>query len=367
MKAAFQISALLVLLVSASSAYGQGTTNDRPNVTVATVKSQPAGDRGRYIGRVEAVSTVDLVARVEGFLEKRNFTEGGFVKTGDLLYQIEKGTYEANVASAKAELEGAQATLKNAQVNLQRQQVLLGQGDVPQSVVDSAQAEVGEDQSSVDQAKADLDTANINLSYTDIYSPIDGRISKTNIDVGNLVNSNSGTLATVTSVDPIYVSFYVGEKDLIRDREQGLIGENDSNLKVKVTLSDGTPYPIEGTITYVDTTVQEASDTIEMRATFANPKNVLIPMQFVNVTLVDATPQMVLVIPQAAVQLDAKGHFVYVVDADDKIERRDVTLGQQLASTWQVASGLKAGEKVVTVGLQRVSPGTVVTANEQQS
>ncbi len=366
MKAVFH-TAFAALLILSGAAFAQDTADNRPNVTVATVKSQPAGDRGRYIGRVEAVSTVNLEVRVEGYLEKRNFTEGGLVKMGDLLYEIEKGTYEADVASAKAQLEGAQATLKNSQVDLQRQQVLLGQGDVPQSTVDSAQAQVGADQSSVDQAKANLDTANINLSYTDIYSPIDGRISKTNVNVGNLVNSNTGTLATVTSVDPIYVSFYVGEKDLIRDREQGLIGENDANLKVKLTLADGTPYATEGSITYVDTTIQEGSDTIELRATFANPKNILIPNQFVNVTLVDAKPTMVLVIPQAAVQLDSKGHFVYVVDGSDKIERRDVTLGSQTGAVWEIASGLQEGDKVVTVGLQRVSPGTVVNATEQQS
>ncbi len=366
MKAAVFAIASVAVLSGIGSADAQDSSNKGPNVTVAAVTSQDAGSRGRYVGRVQAINTVNLQARVEGFLEKREFTEGGLVKKGDLLYVIEKSLYQADVAQSKATLEGAQATLKNSQLNLERQTVLQKQGDVPQATVDSATAQVGSDQASVDQAKANLDTANINLGYTDIYSPIDGRISKTNVDVGNLVDSNSGTLATVTSVDPIYVSFYVGEKDLIRDRERGLIGQNDASLKVQLTLSDGTPYGSDGKITYVDTTVQEGSDTIELRATFDNPKSILIPNQFVNVTLVDAEPTKVLVVPQAAIQLDSKGHFVYVVGSDDKIERRDVKLGRQDSGVWEVASGLNEGEKVVVQGMQRVSPGVTVTATERK-
>ena len=314
MKTAVCSTMIAMALLGFGTAWAQDSSSNRPNVTVAPVTSQDAGSRGRYVGRVQAgVSTVNLQARVEGYLEKRQIEEGGFVKKGDLLYVIEKSLYEADVAQSKATLEGAQATLKNSQLNLERQKVLLKQGDVPQATVDSATAQVGSDQASVDQAKASLDTANINLGYTNIYSPIDGRISKTNVDVGNLVDSNSGTLTTVTSVDPIYVSFYVREKDLIEDQERGLVGQNDASLEVQLTLSDGTQYNSEGKITYVDTTVQEGSDTIELRATFANPKSILIPNQFVNVVLVDAEPKKALVVPQAAIQLDSKGHFVYVV------------------------------------------------------
>ncbi len=366
MKTAVYSTIIVTAMLGFGTAWAQDSSSNKPNVTVAQVTSQDAGSRGRYVGRVQAISTVNLQARVEGYLEKREFEEGGFVKKGDLLYVIEKSLYEADVAQSKATLEGAQATLKNSQLNLERQKVLLKQGDVPQATVDSATAQVGSDQASVDQAKASLDTANINLGYTNIYSPIDGRISKTNVDVGNLVDSNSGTLATVTSVDPIYVSFYVGEKDLIEDRERGLVGQNDASLKVQLTLSDGTQYASEGKITYVDTSVQEGSDTIELRATFANPKSILIPNQFVNVILVDAEPKKVLVVPQAAIQLDSKGHFVYVVDASDKIERRDVKLGRQASGVWEVASGLKEGEKVVVQGLQRVSPGVTVNATERK-
>ncbi|MCP4316272.1 MAG: efflux RND transporter periplasmic adaptor subunit [Hyphomicrobiales bacterium] len=356
--------ALLTVILMNSGAAAQDTESNKPNVTVAQVQNQKTGNRGRYVGRIEAVSTVNLEARVEGVLEKRNFKEGGFVKKGDLLFVIEKGLYEASVASSKAQLEGAQATLKNSQLDLERQKILVSKGDVAQSVLDSAQATVGANEASVGEAMASLDTANINLGYTDIYAPIDGRISKTAVGVGNLVNTNSGTLATISSVDPIYVSFYMGEKDLIEDREKGLIGTDSAALKINLTMADGKPYSTVGSVSYVGTTVEQSSDTIEVRATFDNPDNILIPGQFVNVIVQDADPKATLVIPQSAVQLDSKGHFVYLVDGDSKIERRDIKLGRQAGAVWEVSSGLEEGEKVVTQGLQKVHPGITVNPVE---
>ncbi|MCR9134869.1 MAG: efflux RND transporter periplasmic adaptor subunit [Alphaproteobacteria bacterium] len=366
MKAAVSCLLFAAVVFVSDGSHAQESKGSAPNVTVATIASQAIGHRGRYVGRVKAVDTVNLVARVQGFLEKREFEEGSFVKKGELLYVIEKSLFEANVASAKAQLEGAQATLKNSTINLDRQKFLLSKDDVPQSTVDSATATVGANQASVDEAKANLDTANINLGYTNIISPIDGRISQSLVDVGNLVDTNTGTLATVTSVDPIYVSFFVGEKELIEDREKGLIGNNSAELDVKLTLSDGSGYPLTGKISYVDTAVQENSDTIELRATFDNPKNILIPNQFVNVNLAETNPPTVVVVPQSAVQLDSKGHFVYVLDSANKIERKDVQLGRQAGAFWVVTSGLQDGEKVVVQGLQRVSPGMVVNPTEQK-
>lgn len=366
MKAAASFVLMTALVFLPAESLAQDTQGNAPNVTVATIGSQAIGHRGRYVGRVRAVDTVNLVARVQGVLEKRAFEEGGFVKKGDLLYVIEKSLYEADVANAKAQLEGAEATLKNSSIDLDRQKFLLSKDDVPQSTVDSATATVGANQASVDEAKANLDTANINLGYTNITSPIDGRISQSLVDVGNLVDSNTGTLATVTSVDPIYVSFFVGEKELIEDREKGLIGNNSAELDVKLTLSDGSDYPQTGKINYVDTAVQEGSDTIEVRATFDNPKNILLPNQFVNVNLAETNPPTVVVVPQSAVQLDSKGHFVYVLDSANKIERKDVTLGRQAGAVWVVSSGLEDGEKVVVQGLQRVSPGMTVNPTEQK-
>lgn len=360
MKAAKVLLGLTVGLVGGVATNAQESGSSPQKVTVAKVQMITPENSSRYVGRVEATNTVDIVARVEGYLTERKFTEGGFVKKGDLLYVIEKDLYQASVDQSKATLEGSQATLKNAQIELERQRQLLAKGDVSQATYDSAKATADLDQSNVDEAQANLDTATINLGYTSIYSPIDGRISKTNLNVGNLVDSNTGTLATVTSVNPIYVSFYMGEKDLIKDREAGLIGDDGAKLQVDLTLADGTKYPSGGKVTYVGTSVEEGSDSVELRATFDNPKNLLIPGQFVTVSVKDDTQTPVPAIPQSAIQLDAKSHFVFVVGANNKLERRDVVLGRQSGTLWEVKSGLKEGEQVVVQGLQRVRPDMTV-------
>lgn len=367
MKAAKVMLGMAVALAGALPAAAQESGSAAQKVTVAKVQMITPNNSSRYVGRVEATKTVDIVARVEGYLTERKFTEGGFVKQGDLLYVIEKDLYQASVDQSKATLEGAQATLKNSEIELERQRQLLAKGDVSQATYDSAKATMDVDQANVDEAQANLETADINLSYTDINSPIDGRISKTNVNVGNLVDSNTGTLATVTSVDPIYVSFYMGEKDLIKDREAGLIGNDTSTLQVSLTLTDGTKYPSDGKITYVGTSVEEGSDSIELRATFDNPKNILIPGQFVNVTVDSKNQTAVAAIPQPAIQLDSKGHYVYVVGADNKVERRDVVLGRQSGTLWEVTSGLKDGEQVVVSGLQRIGPDMTVDPVEAKS
>ena len=358
---------LATAILTAFSAHAQDSTAQPQSVTVAKVTSISATNSSRYVGRVEAVSTVDIVARVEGYLTRRNFDEGGTVKKGDLLYAIEKDLYQASVDQAKASLEGAKATLSNSEIELERQRQLLARGDVSQAVYDSAKATTATDQANVDSAQANLDTQAINLGYTEIYSPIEGRISKTNVNVGNLVDSNTGTLATVTSVDPIYVSFYMGERDLIADREAGLIGNDSATLKVNLTLADGTKYTSAGKVSYVGTTVDTSSDSVELRATFDNPKNLLIPGQFVNVTVEAADPKTVAAVPQSAIQLDAKGHYVYVVDASNKVQRQDVVLGRQSGALWEIKSGLKEGQQVITQGLQRVSPDMTVAPVEAKS
>ncbi|MBO6892458.1 MAG: efflux RND transporter periplasmic adaptor subunit [Roseibium sp.] len=355
---------LAVVVATTFPANAQDTASKAQQVTVAPVQVIQSANKARYVGRIEATSTVDIVARVEGYLAERKFTEGSFVKKGDLLYVIEKELYEASVNQAKASLDGANAALTNSQIELERQRQLLAKGDISQAAYDSAKATTGGDQANVDAAKANLDTATINLGYTDIYSPIDGRISKTNVNVGNLVDTNTGTLATVTSVDPIYVSFYMGEKDLIEDREAGLVRNDTASLAIELVLADGSKYPSTGKISYVGTSIDEGSDTVEMRATFDNPKNLLLPGQFVNVNVQDANPGEVTAIPQSAIQLDAKGHYVYVVGSDNKAQRTDITLGKQSGALWEVKSGLKKGEKVIVQGLQKVQPGMTVTPVE---
>ncbi len=338
-----------------------------PAVVVSTVTEQSPAALNRYVGRVIAVSTVELQVRVTGFLEKRNFTEGATVKKGDVLYEIEKDTYKANVDKSSATVQGAQATVTDDQKTFERMKFLRDKQDQPQSAVDQAEADLQNSQATLGEAKAQLELDQINLGYTTITSPIDGRISTTNINVGNLVTPDSGTLATILSVDPIYVRFYMSEAELVDARQKGLIGEDGAKLDVEITLSNGDVYPRKGKINYVGIAIEQSTDTAEIRATFDNPDGILIPGQFVTAKTMDPTAKPELAVPQLAVQLDKKGHFVFIVGDDNKVERQDVQVGAQQAGMWVVTSGLAKGQKVIVQGLQKVQPGIVVKPVEQQS
>ncbi|MGI9521916.1 MAG: efflux RND transporter periplasmic adaptor subunit [Hyphomicrobiaceae bacterium] len=362
---AYAFATIVISCLCQSPASAQ--SNDLTTVRVAKVQRDSTADHGRYVGRVEAIKTVDIKARVTGILEKRDFTEGGKVKKGQLLYVIEKALYLADVAKAKANVAGANANIKNSKKILERERTLRTKGDIAQSSLDAAQAKFEADVAISQQHKAELDTANINLSYTDIHSPIDGRISKTNVDVGNLIESSTGTLATVVSLDPIYVTFYVSEKTLTADRQRGLMGPNDSSLDIKIKLSDGSEYPHGGRIDYIWTEIDRNTDTVELRAKFPNPKSVLIPNQFVSVSVSSDQSESSLLIPQPSVQYDKNGHFVYTLDKSNRVVRTSVILGQQIAGNWQVKSGLRAGQSVIVQGLQRVRPGDTVKPVERQN
>ena len=351
------LSGILLLFGGTIHLFAQAQEKTAPSVVVATVEEKVAEAGRSYVARVSAITTVNLQARVTGFLEKQNFEDGSFVKAGDLLYQIEKAPYQASVAQAKADVEGAEATQKNAELYLERQKVLHKQGDVPQSTVDAAVAALGVDQAATAKAKAELQAAQIDLNYTDIFSPLDGRIGISAIDTGNVVGPDSGVLATINSVDPVHVVFFISEIELLDEQRKGLIAGNTSSLSARITLADGKYYGEVGAVSYVDIVVQQATDTIKLRATFANPDAVLIPGQFVTIQLEDPSAKPIITVPQAALQLDNEGHFVFVVDDKDVAERRDVTLGAQLAGNWIIEKGLKAGEKVIVEGLQKVHEG----------
>ncbi len=205
------------------------------------------------------------------------------------------------------------------------------------------------------------------MSYTEIHSPIDGRISAVNVDVGNLVNSSSGTLATVTSVDPIYVNFNPAESKILEQRRKGIIDGNEVKLTPRLIFSDGSTYPHAGSFDYVDTTVTQTTNTVKLRAVFPNPDNLLTPGQYVRVVVQPQQAKTALVVPQGAVQLDKSGHYVLTVDGHDKVVKKQITVGAQIASDWVVTAGLSKGDRVIVGGLQKVSPGEVVTVAKGQS
>lgn len=339
-----------------------------PAVTVVKVVEGDFRPSLSFTGRVEARDQVDLRARVEGFLEKRLFTEGQFVKTGDLLFVIEKGPYQAAVDQIKANIERAEATLKLADLEVQRQTTLVQRETGTQAKLDEATAKQGESRADVMAQKAALEKAQLDLGYTDIRAPIDGRIGRALYSVGNFVGPSSGTLATIVSQDPIYVSFPVTQREMlaIRERTGGDTGNATDAAIVHVKLADGSQYKEPGKINFIDVTVNQGTDTVQVRATFPNKDGILVPGQLVTVVAETAKPEPALMIPQQAQQVDQSGAFVLVVDADNKVQVRRIEVGPTRGTMLVVDKGLEAGERVITEGIQKVRPGQTVEPNEVQ-
>ena len=350
-------AAALFLWPGATALAQQG--NETPSVVVTEAERRDVTPSFSYVGRVEAIETVDLIARVEGFLEQRKFREGGDVKQGDLLFQIEQAPYQIAVEQRQADLAGARATLKNAEEDFGRKEALVKSKTLPQARLDEARAARGTARAEVQQAEAALRRAELDLNYTAVLSPIDGVISRATYSVGSLVGPSNGSLATITSIDPIYVVIAVTEKDLIEARRQGIDIENPP-VAPSLKLSDGSDYAYPGEFDYLDTSVSRTTDTVLARAIFPNPERILLPGQFVSVTVRQKEPLSAVVIPQAAVQEDQQGSFVAVIDRDNKVEVRRVVLGEQIETEWIVSDGLVEGERVVVQGLQKIRPDMLV-------
>jgi len=327
---------------------------------------QPAAMKGvnrsfEFVGRIKAIDKVDVRARVEGFLEKVNFREGQDVKAGDLLYQIEKVQFQAAVDQAKANVAAAEAEALNAQLQYGRSSELSKRQFSPQATVDQNKAALDSARAKVMQTKAALTQAEVNLDYTDIRSPISGRIGRTADTVGNLINPASGVLATIVSQDPVYVLFPVSVRDLeiireARRHEDGGLAKID----IRIRLSSGQDYPHRGVWNLTDPQVDQQTDTLIMRATIPNPDRQLTDGQFVTAVIRERQEEPRLVIPQAALQIDQSGYYVMIVDGEHKVELRRVQTGPNRDTEVVIASGLKEGENVIVDGVQKVRPGQIV-------
>ena len=354
-----------VAAVAAGTAAAQSAPSDAPSVVVAGAERRDVTPSFFYVGRVEAVETVELVARVEGFLERRDFREGGHVEKGDLLFLIEQAPYRIAVEQREADLAGASATLKNAEEDFTRKETLVERRTLARSALGEARAALGTARAAVQQAQAALRRARLDLSYTEVASPIAGQISRAAYSVGSFVRPEDGALATVTSIDPVHVTIAVTEKDLIEARRQGIDLENPP-VAPSLLLSDGSIYAHAGEFDYLDPSVDQATDTVLARAVFPNTEGVLLPGQFVTVIVRQKQPVSAVVIPQAAVQKDQQGHFVLVVDRAGQAVIRRVVLGEQAGTDWAVSEGLAEGERVIVQGLQKIRPDMVVNPVEAQ-
>lgn len=332
-----------------------------PAVGVHVVGLKGVSQSFEFVGRIQAVNKVEIRARVEGFLEKVLFREGQTVKTGDLLYQIEKVQFQAQVDQAKANVAVAEATSTNAKLQYDRQLDLSKRQYSPQSVVDQNKAAVDTASGQIMQAQAALTQAQVNLDYTDIRSPIDGRIGRTAYTVGNLVNPASGVLVTIVSQDPIYVLFPVSVRDLETIREaRRKEGGEFAKIEILIRLSNGQDYAHPGVWNFTDPQVNQQTDSLIMRATIPNPDGFLIDGQFVTAVIRERREEPRLVIPQAALQVDQSGYYALVVDGQHKVEQRRLKTGPNLDADIVITSGLSQGDKVIVDGIQKVRPGQVV-------
>ena len=362
----------LVLALVPLAARAQPAPGGPPAVGVVRAERQQITQTDEFIGRIQAIGRVALVARVTAFLEKRLFVEGAEVKKDDLLYQLEQPPFQAQVDFNKANVAQLEAQHRNAELTLERAQYLLKTVAGQQSNVDSALAQERSLAAQIAGAQAQLQTAQINLGYTEIRAPIDGKISATEVTEGNVVSPTSGTLATLVSQDPMYVLFPVSVRaglDL-RNRYQNKGGFTAVVLKLR--LPDGRIYGQDGKLDYVSPTVATNTDTVTVRGVFPNPllpgvqanapaPRELFDGEFVTVLQEGVQPITVLAIPRAAVLSDQQGDYVYVVDTENKAQQRRIQLGQSTPSTAVVSNGLKEGELVISEGLQRVRPGEVVS------
>ncbi len=339
-----------------------------PGVLIAKAARRQVRETLEFIGRTVAVNDVSLNAQVSGYLQERLFEEGAGVETGDLLFRIDPAIYEAQVAVAKGSVAKASAALARAGKDLKRYRLLLKKQSISEQQVDQAESDELQAEAELMAAKATLIGAETDLSFTEIRAPIEGRIGRALVSVGNLVGPGSGELARLVELDPIYVNFSISERDLLtfkerKIKEQGkLTGKHD--VQVELRLANKTIYGHKGDIDFLDNVVDPRTGTVTIRARFDNPDRLLVPGLYVSAILGTSERQTELMIPQAAVQEDQAGRFVMVVDPEDKIERRQITTGRQFGGDLVVTGGLNPDERVVVEGIQKVRPGMKVAPKE---
>jgi membrane fusion protein (multidrug efflux system) len=332
-----------------------------PAVAVVAVIKQDIKPQVTFSGRVTARDKVEVRARVEGFLQKRLFTEGQDVKEGDLLLVLEQEQYKASVDEIKASIVKAKAALALADIEVTRASELVARQTGTQQRLDQAKATQTDARGEVARLEATLERAELQLSYTGIRAPIAGRIGRAIVTVGNVVGPSTGPLATIVRQDPIYVSFPVTQREMLEVRKEDKAGVAPT---VYLNLADGSRYSEPGKINFVDVTVNPGTDTVQTRAEFPNPDRLLVDGQLVSVVVEEGSPDTVLMIPQQAMQIDQAGAFVLVVDKADKVEVRRIEADQGPGARMIVTKGLTAGEKVIVEGMQKVRPGQVVQATE---
>jgi len=354
---------LALVFLGGGGAMAQQPGGAPPAVGVVAASRQQVTQSTEYIARIQATNRVNLVARVSANLDEVLFTEGTEVKKGDLLYRLEQGPFRADVQAREASVAQFKAQLKNAQAVLERTEALLKTPAGQKAAYDAASAAEQALRAQILGAEAQLQQARINLDYTEIKSPIDGKIGRTAVTVGNYVSPSTGTLVSIVSQDPMYVLFPVPTRTVIELQRRSAV--QSSALVLRVRLPDGSLYDRTGKLDFVDNSVTGNTDTMILRGTMPNPRQgagrALVDGQLVTAILQDVEPTDALAVPRAAVLADQEGDYVFVVGKDDKAEKRRVKLGQSTPAFASITSGLTDGESVIVDGIQRVRPGQPVS------
>ncbi len=342
-----------------------------PKVDVATPVQRKVTRYVEATGNTAPIKSVDLVARVQGFLQSIDYQDGTFVKEGTQLFTIEPDTYKLKLEQAQAAEAGAQATLRQAEADFKRQSDLVARQAVSQATLDTSTSNRDNAQAGLQQAQANTRLAEVNYGYTKVVAPFDGVVSAHMVSIGELVGVSSPTqLATIVAMDPIYVNFTVNEQDVLRIRAEamrrGLTPADLKQFPIEVGLQTESGYPHEGRLDYVAPTINQSTGTLAVRGLVPNDKRVLLPGYFVRVRVPFDQTNDALLVPDTALGSDQAGRYVLVVNGDNTVEQRKVEIGAVDNGLRVIESGLKADDRVVIAGLLRVIPGQKVDPQVQK-
>ncbi|WP_281423875.1 efflux RND transporter periplasmic adaptor subunit [Oceanobacter mangrovi] len=360
--------AVVVLLAGCQSesdgnASAAGQQRPAPEVSYIEVQPQAVTLTSELKGRTVASMSSEIRPQVGGIVRKRLFEEGSAVKAGEVLYQIDPASYEAAVRQAKADLNSAEASVQSTRLTAERYAELVKIEGVSQQDADDAKAAWLQARASVESAKAALETARINLGYTRVTAPIAGRIGLSSVTPGALVSASQDTaLATINTLDPMYVDMTQSSSDLLKLRK--MIDRNGLSMggaDVSLLLEDGSTYEQTGTLKVREVAVDSDTGSVTLRAEFPNPDGILLPGMFVRAVISDAEDDQAIVVPQQGIARDIKGNAVaMVLSADNKVEQRIVTTERAIKNQWLVSNGLQAGDRLIVEGTSKISVGMAV-------
>ena len=366
-----RITLLSSLIISATLLSGCDNSGDQqahaptPQVIVHIVNNAPLSITTELPGRTSAFRVAEVRPQVSGIILKRNFVEGSDIEAGQSLYQIDPATYQAAYDSAKGDASKAEAAAAIAHLTVKRYVPLLGTKYISQQDYDQAVATARQADADVMAAKAAVESARINLAYTKVTSPITGRIGKSSVTEGALVtNGQAEAMATVQQLDPIYVDVTQSSSDFMRLKQESL-QQGEGAKSVQLLMENGQPYALKGSLQFSDVTVDESTGSITLRALFPNPQHTLLPGMFVRARIDEGVNPSAMLVPQQGVTRTPRSDAtVLLVNDKNQVEIRNVVAAQAVGDQWLVTSGLKAGEKVIVSGLQKVHPGVTVKAEE---